>query len=503
MSMETLVVPASSTRKLMKLSKNALSLFSLGMADRVARFLFTIVAVRALSQYAFGGYILIQTLLTFGGLLVNFGIDIVVVRMVSQYRSKAGRLLSAAIVTMLILALPAWGGIVGLAHLLRYPAEVRQLVLLAGGALPAMAVSQACIAILKALERMEIFALVSGALSLVAAFSGIVALLTGSGLSILVWLLVIRAVVDGAILLYVVHTRFVSLVLGWNIALLRLLLRCAAPIALLTMYSVLLRWVDILLLGRLRTLDDVAIYGAVVRLNDLLALIGASLVGALFPMLSARWEDSRAASWALFEKSLSVFSVLGFPVAFGTTILAAPVLRLLFGETYVPGALALALLGWTFFFNVIGGPVGSLLIIAADRLGRLILLVGLVVALNVGLNLLLLPRFSYGGAAAVALLCAMANFGLRVNLIRSYFARPIHLGKIVVRPALAALVMSGFLILFRRLHPLLSVPVGVLVYLVALTALGEFRQRQYHFLQETVNSLPWEMGKRALRRITG
>jgi hypothetical protein len=42
--------------------------------------------------------------------------------------------------------------------------------------------------------------------------------------------------------------------------------------------------------------------------------------------------------------------------------------------------------------------------------------------------------------------------------------------------------------LFPRMHLLLSVPVGVLIYLVTLTALGEFRRQQYHFLRETISS---------------
>jgi O-antigen/teichoic acid export membrane protein len=486
--MKTLVALSSSTHKLIRLLKNAVSLFSSGVADRVANFALTIVAVRVLSQYAFGGYTLIQALLMFGGLVVNFGIELVVVRTVSRDRFQARRVFGAAIVVMLMLALPAWGGIVALACLLRYPAEIQQLAMLAGVALPAMAVSQACVAILKALQRMEIFAVVSGSLSLITALLGIVALLNGLGLNTLVWLLVIKAIVDGAILLYVIHRKFVPLVLIWDVALLRLLLRQAAPIALLMMYSILLRRVDILLLGRLQTLNDVAVYGAVVRLSALLALVSASFVDALFPMLSSRWGDSRDASRRLYEKSLSFFSVLGFPIAFGTTILAVPILHLLFGETYVAGAVALALLGWAYLFSVIGGPVGSLLIIAADRLGRLILLAGLVVVLDVSLNLLLIPRFSYVGAATVTLLCSMANFGLRVYLIRDYFAYPIRLDRAVVRPALAALVMSGFLLLFPRMHLLLSVPVGVLIYLVTLTALGEFRRQQYHFLRETISS---------------
>jgi hypothetical protein len=67
------VTPSSSTHELIKLSKNATALFSLGTMDRVANFVFTIVAVRVLSQYAFGSYTLIQALLMFGGLIVNFG----------------------------------------------------------------------------------------------------------------------------------------------------------------------------------------------------------------------------------------------------------------------------------------------------------------------------------------------------------------------------------------------------------------------------------------------
>lgn len=454
-----------------RLLKNALSLLSLGVMDRAANLVLTVVATHVLSQSIFGAYMLIQALLMVGGLVIHFGLEFVVVRGVTQDRTQASRIFSVTVVAMSILALLSWGGIVAAASLLHHPPTVKRLVTVAGASLLGVALSQASVAMLKALERMEVFAAVKGLLSLLFSAAGITALLSGWGLNVLVTLLFARTLVGGVLLLVLVHRAFVPIVPIRDLGRLGLLFRQAAPIALLTVFSILLRQADVLLLGGLRPLREVALYGAATKIVASLVLVSDSFVGALFPRLSALWENSRRASRRLYERSVSLFSLFGFPIALGASVLGGSVLRWVFGETYGGGGVALALLGWAYLFKILGTPPSLLLIIAADRLRHLLLLAGSVVALNVSLNLLLIPRFGYPAAAGVTLLCAVVNAGVGFRMARHYFQPPVHLLRLIIRPALAALVMSGSLLLLSPWRPPLQILSGGLVYLIALIAL--------------------------------
>jgi O-antigen/teichoic acid export membrane protein len=470
---------AKSARDVFKLLKIALSLLSLGLVERFAAMAFTVVAARHLGQYAFGAYSLIQTLLTVGGLVTGAGIEFVVVRVVSQNRAEAPRVFRAVLLLLLALVVPAWAAIIVTARLMGYPSEVWALVELGGAALIGMAVSQACVAMLKALERMEIFASTSGVLSILFSAAGIFAILGGRGLRVLVWLLIAKSVIDAAVLLYVTHARFVPIALRWDGAAVRSLLRHAAPVTLLVAFAILLRRLDLLIVGRLKGLNDVAVYAAAVRLTDFLTLMSASFVGALFPMLSARWGASREASRRLYEQSVAFFSVLGFPIAFGTTILAAPILELLFDQSYAEGSLALSLLAWSYLLTLVQGPAGLLLIIAADRLGKLNWIAALIVLGNVALNLILVPRFSYHGAAAAAVICSIATYAVRDYMVRHYFAEPIDVARIVVRPLVASIVMSAAMLGLGGADLFVRVAAGAVTYTATLATIGEFRNSRY------------------------
>src|SRR5207249_9820698 len=125
---------------------------------------------------------------------------------------------------------------------------------------------------------------------------------------------------------------------------------------------------------------------------------------ALFPVLSPSAVNAPAPRAGASLRGTTPLAVkprlgLAFPVAVGTTLMAEPIIRLLAGEEYLPhSANALRVLIWFLPFSFTNALLQYVLI-ALNRqrfiTGAFVLATGF----NVLANLLLIPRFSYIGAA--------------------------------------------------------------------------------------------------------
>ncbi|MBW3665422.1 MAG: oligosaccharide flippase family protein [Actinobacteria bacterium] len=232
--------------------------------------------------------------------------------------------------------------------------------------------------------------------------------------------------------------------------------------------------VSVVLLGHFKTEEAVANFRSVfpvARLNHFVQWSFALLFVPLASRLYSRrdHEEMQRTYWQT-AAWLAVFSfpafVLTFPLALPTTVT-------LFGERYVSSSAVLALLGLGYYLNVcFGFNVQTLHVYG--RLGWIAGANGFVAVLNVGLSLLLIPRY---GAVGVAMAHAVTLFtqnlanhlGLRglgfrlmdLGYVRIYLSVAAGIAGVwavqqIVRPpaivsfALAAAVSVGMVLVNRR-----------------------------------------------------
>jgi O-antigen/teichoic acid export membrane protein len=201
--------------------------------------------------------------------------------------------------------------------------------------------------------------------------------------------------------------------------------------------------------------------------TNLGVMYGFSLLPAL-----TRLRDDPAAERALYDESQARAFAVALPVAAGTTLLAGGIMWLAFGGGYVAGSLALQILIWSvpvaLFRNVAVG-----LLIARDRQHDVLLTTVWAAAVNVALNLALIPPFGMAGAAAAT----VATELVRTVAALRYAGRarlPLTPAARFWRAGVAAAVMAAVLLAIRP--PLwAAVPLGAAVYGAVLAALGGVR----------------------------
>jgi O-antigen/teichoic acid export membrane protein len=189
---------------------------------------------------------------------------------------------------------------------------------------------------------------------------------------------------------------------------------------------------DILILGAFRPAAEVGIYAAVSRTVVAALFILRATNKAFQPRISALLAQDRTkeaqrlfqvATWWLMAVSLPIYITLAIFPGF---------LLGVFGQAFERGQTALMILSLAMLFNVSTGNVNAVLVMGGKGVWNL-LNASAGLALNVALNLILIPRIGIEGAAiAWAVSIVVPNLAA-VLQVRSFLGlRPFGEGFIVV-----------------------------------------------------------------------
>jgi O-antigen/teichoic acid export membrane protein len=191
------------------------------------------------------------------------------------------------------------------------------------------------------------------------------------------------------------------------------LVRYSLPLVFVGFIQYLLTWIDIFLLGYFRPAVDVGLYQAAsqVALGLTLFLVAVNSIYAPMAAEAHRQDDLPRLS-ALFRSTTRWVCCLSVP-AFVVLIVQAPAVLAVFGGEYADrGWPVLVLVACGQLVNCVTGGVGYTLIMTGRQKVELAN-VTLLLALNVGAGILLIPSLGAVGAAIAA-----AGTATLVNLVR-------------------------------------------------------------------------------------
>jgi O-antigen/teichoic acid export membrane protein len=157
----------------------------------------------------------------------------------------------------------------------------------------------------------------------------------------------------------------------------------------------------------------------------------------------------------------------------GGSLLAGPIVRLLFGIGYTASAAPFAILIWAIPLNLLRDvPLMALLSAEGEHWVFRVTLASAV--LNLLLNVALIPHFGLVGAASATVLTEAVRMALAAWVARR---KGFHLPgpRRFVKAGVASLAMAGCLLLSPNAPVWIGVPMGGIVYLAVLTGLGGIR----------------------------
>lgn len=265
-------------------------------------------------------------------------------------------------------------------------------------------------------------------------------------------------------------------------------IREALPFGLITLFAAVFYGADTIILSSAKGDAVVGWYSAAYRMVLILLFVPTALGSAIFPVMSRFYRTSPESLRHGVEKLFKYMTMLGIPLGVGITLLAQRIIWVVFGPEYTPAAIALQILIWSIVLVYIGGPIGTLLQ-TTNRQGVAARIVGISTLANVVANLILIPRYSYVAAGAIAVLATLISVTMQyVACSKSGWS--VIDRKLLIsfgKTALASTIMGLFIYYVGNMTLLLLIPLAILLYFGALFALKFFDKEDMLIVRQIAN----------------
>jgi O-antigen/teichoic acid export membrane protein len=242
--------------------------------------------------------------------------------------------------------------------------------------------------------------------------------------------------------------------------------------------------IDTFILTALKTKRDVGLHGGAYRLILQLRVLPNVLTTVFFPRLSRQWLDSPDQFKATYEQLLRLLVIIALPLVMLLTVLADPITTLVLGNKFLPAGRALMILSWGLGFLFLNSLSMSVLN-AMDRQHLGIVAASAALVVNALLDVALIPRWSYLGAAVACTAAEAALLGICTYYITRQVGRTAW-APLIARPAWAALLTSAGLWLLQGLPVLILLPAALVGYGVALIGLRALTAQEIALFREVL-----------------
>jgi O-antigen/teichoic acid export membrane protein len=203
-------------------------------------------------------------------------------------------------------------------------------------------------------------------------------------------------------------TKFFKTRTRINIDTWKALLIDAMPFGFTGLFVSLYYWIASVMLSYMKGNEVVGWYNAAYRLILILLILPQILTTSLFPAMSKFYITSSDKFRFIQLKSFKYMVVLALPIGVGTTILADKIILTIFGPAFSNSAMALRILIWSSVFIFIGSSFSRLLM-TSNRQMVVAKITAVCAIENILLNLVVIPRFSYTGAAFTTVIVELTS----------------------------------------------------------------------------------------------
>lgn len=192
------------------------------------------------------------------------------------------------------------------------------------------------------------------------------------------------------------------------------------PITLTIMGSMVIGYIDVLMLTFFRTLEEVGVYSAVLPSALLFSTIGGSVGAVLLPVVSEMFAKKKHSSVRRGLRLInSLLSAVLIPLTVLVFIFSDKIIALLFGSDFSSGDLPLKILIIGAAFNALF-LVSSKVVIAKGRPEAITKVIISATILNIVVNLVLIPVYGLIGAAIATSLSYLVQYVLISFMLRKY-----------------------------------------------------------------------------------
>lgn len=228
---------------------------------------------------------------------------------------------------------------------------------------------------------------------------------------------------------------------------------------------------DRTMLGALASTKDVGIYDQALKLVNILLTLVTSLGSVMLPRVANLLStgDHKAVN-KMHQMSFLIYNLVIFPIIAGMLIVNDDFVQFFLGQDFQDAKYAIAIMIFRMFFIGWTNIMGIQILIPHNKNKEFMLSTTIPAIVSVGLNLLLLPKLGYIGAAIVSVLTEILVWLIQLFYTRSYLREVPILGSLI-KIIISSGVMYGILLFikqFLNVSPMINVGLyavlGAIIY---------------------------------------
>ncbi len=440
------------------------------------------ILTTALGPTGYGYYNTIIAYLFLFSSLADGGLQAIFLREISKNPSDEEKLASNVFTLRLFLSVVFVIVANVIAFFLGYPALVRWGIFIASFSSVGVSLAQVLQPIFQ--KRMALSALAFS--DIVSRAVQVVLLLTlmkiGVGLLFFVIVMAISELVRFGVV-FVASYRFYPIRFSINLATWKNILKSAFPVAISLIFILIYFKLDTIILSIMKSGYEVGIYSISYKILELLLFLPATYVGLITPILAR--TAYRRSFITNFQNGFDIISIFALPCGAILAILSPQIILFIAGATFLPAAGVLAVLSLAIVV-IFYSTLYSQSIIALNLQRKTMIIYFLALLLNVALNIIFIPKYSYYAAAwATVATEIFVNAGIGFYIFKAMKFKPV-----LTRfyKAIFATLCMGALIYWTRSSLILSISLAPIYFLVLFLVGGFNRQelRQFFSLRQPV-----------------
>ena len=466
------------------ITKNTTFLTASYIMQKFLSFFYFVLIARYIGVEDLGKYTFALSFTTMFAVFIDLGLTQALIRETAKFWDKASNYIYTIIGIKTILSFSIYVIVVIVINLMGYPPLTKMLVYLSGLLMVLDAMTLSFWGLFRGAQNLKYEAIAVVINQIIILSLGIPILLMHLPLPFLMVPFIVGSLFNFIFSQVMLRKKLgLKLRFGFDEDVLQFMIGIALPFALIAIFSRIYGYVDSVLLSYLQGDRAIGLYATAMKIPFALQFIPAAFAAAIFPAFSYYYVHNKAQLKLSFDKAMLFLTVIAVPISFGIYSIADKVILTLVGPEYFDSILVLQIMVFGLIFVFLNFPLGALMN-SCDKQVTNTVLVGIVMVINIVANLIVIPIYSYIGAAVVFLFSHSLLFILSLIIARKiipYSRR--YLLTTFAKTILASVLMTIIVLSLKQyIHFSILILIGGAFYLTFMYMIRAFSKDDIAFL---------------------
>lgn len=451
----------------------------------ILAFILQIYIARYLGVSEFGNYSFVISFTSLFMIFADIGISQLMIREIARFKGLTSKYVINATIMKIFLSFLSFLLVAIFINLLGYPQNLINIVYIFGIYMILSSFAQMLMAVFQAHEKMEYFSAILMAEKLILLPGGLIILFMGYGLMQLGYIYVLAGLIEILLGIFILIKKIGINNYFIDKKFIKSSFRESIPFGLNIFFASIFFQVDTVLLSIFKGSVAVGIYAA--AYTPLLALGGIlsnMFTFVAYPLMSKYHINSNDYLSVLTKNFSKYIIILGVPVAVICFVLADKIINLFYGIQYNQSVIVFQILSFFIPLRLISSLTGTLLTSVNKQNVRMwcVIFCGV---FNFSINLILIPSFSFIGAAIATVVSELLLYSILLFFIARYQGS-INLNQIYIKPIIAAFIMGFVLYNLKQINWIFGLCISFFIYFVVLFLIGTFSKEDKNIFKRII-----------------